>query len=89
MLFYLLIKNIIFLCKCFRHGTNAHNNAIFDLAWKFDQMQIVTASGDHTSKLYDFGDGDFREVRMFCGHSRSVKTVTFQKDDPSIFATGS
>ncbi|XP_050299207.1 protein lethal(2)denticleless isoform X2 [Anthonomus grandis grandis] len=72
-----------------KHIVNAHNNAIFDLAWKFDQMQIVTASGDHTCKLYDFGDGDFREVRMFCGHTRSVKTVNFRKDDSSVFASGS
>ncbi|KAF7277684.1 hypothetical protein GWI33_006584, partial [Rhynchophorus ferrugineus] len=72
-----------------RYCTVAHNNAIFDLAWMFDQMKIVTASGDHTSKLYDFGDGDFKEIRMFCGHTRSVKTVTFRKDDSSVFATGS
>lgn len=72
-----------------KHGTTAHNNAIFDLAWMFDQMKIVTASGDHTSKLYDVGDGDFREVKMFCGHTRSVKTVTFRKDDSSVFASGS
>ncbi|XP_030758524.1 protein lethal(2)denticleless-like isoform X1 [Sitophilus oryzae] len=72
-----------------KHSTLAHNNAIFDLSWMFDQMQIVTASGDHTSKLFDFGDGDFRQVRLFCGHSRSVKTVTFRKEDSSVFATGS
>ncbi|XP_066158329.1 protein lethal(2)denticleless [Euwallacea fornicatus] len=69
--------------------TNAHNNAIFELAWKCDQMQIITASGDHTCKLYDLEDGDIREVRMFCGHTRSVKTVNFRKDDSNVFATGS
>ncbi|XP_048526082.1 protein lethal(2)denticleless isoform X3 [Dendroctonus ponderosae] len=69
--------------------TDAHSNAIFDLAWKFDQMQLVTASGDRSSMLYDMADGDFRHIRTFCGHSRSVKTVAFRKDDSSAFATGS
>lgn len=52
-------------------------------------MQLVTASGDHTSKLFDLEDGDFREVRLFTGHHRSVRTVAFRKDDPSVFVTGS
>ncbi|ENN82594.1 hypothetical protein YQE_01035, partial [Dendroctonus ponderosae] len=69
--------------------TDAHSNAIFDLAWKFDLMQLVTASGDRSSMLYDMADGDFRHIRTFCGHSRSVKTVAFRKDDSSAFATGS
>ncbi|XP_060530856.1 protein lethal(2)denticleless [Cylas formicarius] len=72
-----------------RYGTTAHNNAIFDLSWMFDQMKIVTASGDHTSRLYDFGEGEIRQERIFCGHSRSVKTVSFRKDDSSVFASGS
>lgn len=54
----------------------------------FDQMKLVTASGDHTSKLYDVGNGEIREERVFCGHTRSVKTVAFRKDDSSVFATG-
>lgn len=54
----------------------------------FDQMKLVTASGDHTSKLYDVRDGELREERVFCGHTRSVKTVAFRKDDSSVFATG-
>lgn len=71
-----------------RHGAQAHNNAIFDLAWMFDQMKLVTASGDHTSKLYDIGNGEVKSERVFCGHTRSVKTVTFRKDDSNVFATG-
>ncbi|CAH1985195.1 unnamed protein product [Acanthoscelides obtectus] len=71
-----------------RYGIHAHNNAIFDLAWMFNQMKLVTASGDHTSKLYDIGNGEIREEKVFCGHTRSVKTVAFRKDDTSVFATG-
>lgn len=71
-----------------RHGTHAHNNAIFDLAWMFDQMKLVTASGDHTSKLYSIDNGSIREERVFCAHTRSVKTVAFRKDDSNTFASG-
>ncbi|CAH1174023.1 unnamed protein product [Phaedon cochleariae] len=71
-----------------RHGIHAHNNAIFDLAWMFNEMKLVTASGDHTSKIYDIGNGEIKCQRTFCGHTRSVKTVTFRKDDTSVFATG-
>ncbi|XP_072383447.1 protein lethal(2)denticleless [Diabrotica undecimpunctata] len=71
-----------------RYGAYAHNNAIFDLAWMFDKMKLVTASGDHTSKMYDIGEGEIRQERVFCGHSRSVKTIAFRKDDSSVFATG-
>ncbi|XP_056629745.1 protein lethal(2)denticleless isoform X1 [Diorhabda sublineata] len=72
----------------YRHGVHAHNNAIFDLAWMFDNMKLVTASGDHTSKMYDVGESELRQERVFSGHSRSVKTVAFRKDDSSVFATG-
>ncbi|XP_023013694.2 WD40 domain-containing protein denticleless isoform X1 [Leptinotarsa decemlineata] len=71
-----------------RYGVHAHNNAIFDLAWMFDRMKLVTASGDHTSKMYDIGNGEITAERMFCGHTRSVKTVAFRKDDSNVFATG-
>lgn len=71
-----------------RYGIHAHNNAIFDLTWMFDQMKLVTASGDHTSKLYSIENGEIREERVFCGHTRSVKTVAFRKDDSSVFASG-
>ncbi|RZC33981.1 WD40 domain containing protein [Asbolus verrucosus] len=71
-----------------RYGVRAHNNAIFDLAWMFEDMKIVTASGDHTARLFDVCNSDIREIKAFYGHSRSVKTIAFRKDDPSVFATG-
>lgn len=71
-----------------RYGQQAHYNAIFDLAWMFEQMKIVTVSGDHTARLFDVTNSDVRQERTFAGHTRSVKTVTFRQNDFSVFATG-
>lgn len=71
-----------------RYGQQAHYNAIFDLAWMFQQMKIVTVSGDHTARLFDVSNTDIRKERVFAGHTRSVKTVTFRQNDFSVFATG-
>ncbi|CAG9862850.1 unnamed protein product [Phyllotreta striolata] len=71
-----------------RYGIRAHNNAIFDLAWTSDASNIITASGDHTTKLYDVQSGELRPISTFCGHSRSIKTVAAEPDDPAVFATG-
>ncbi|XP_044749254.1 protein lethal(2)denticleless [Coccinella septempunctata] len=71
-----------------RIGLRAHNNAIFDLTWLFQQMKIVTASGDHSSKLYDVSSSGIREESTFLKHERSVKSIASSRDDPSIFATG-
>ncbi|KAL3266817.1 hypothetical protein HHI36_010971 [Cryptolaemus montrouzieri] len=71
-----------------RIGLHAHNNAIFDLTWLFQQLKIVTASGDHSSKLYDISNSGITEERTFFRHERSVKSIASSKDDPSIFATG-
>lgn len=71
-----------------RYGQQAHYNAIFDLAWMFQQMKIVTVSGDHTARLFDVSNNEIRQERIFTGHTRSVKTVTFRQHDYSVFATG-
>lgn len=65
-----------------------HYNAIFDLEWQPGRMRLVSASGDHTSRLWDVAGGDIRCVTTFLGHTRSVKTVTFRKEDNAVFATG-
>lgn len=71
-----------------RFGQQAHYNAIFDLAWLFQQMKIVTVSGDHTARLFDVSNCDMRNERVFSAHTRSVKTVATRQNDYSIFATG-
>lgn len=69
-------------------GKTSHYNAIFDLAWKYDDMKLVTASGDHTLRSWTIAEADIREDRLFVGHDRSVKTVTFQRNGSSVFASG-
>lgn len=69
-------------------GTQGHNNAVFDLTWLFQRLKIVTASGDYTSKLFDISQSGIVAERTFVGHMRSVKTVTYKKDDSSVFASG-
>lgn len=71
-----------------RFGQQAHYNAIFDLAWMFQQMKIVTVSGDHTARLFDVSNCDMRNERTFSAHTRSVKTVATRQNDYSVFATG-
>lgn len=71
-----------------RFGQQAHYNAIFDLAWLFQQMKIITVSGDHTARLFDVSNCDMRNERIFSAHTRSVKTVATRHNDYSVFATG-
>lgn len=65
-----------------------HYNAVFDLEWAPGQMKFVSASGDHTARLWGVESSDIRSIRVFSGHTRSVKTAAFRKEDPSVFATG-
>ncbi|XP_018331822.1 protein lethal(2)denticleless [Agrilus planipennis] len=71
-----------------RFGCDAHRNAIFDLAWMFDQMKLVTVSGDHSACLQDVSESGIQPTQIFEGHTRSVKTVAFRYNDSSVFATG-
>jgi WD40 repeat protein len=48
----------------------AHNNAIFDVAWvPGSQSQLVTVSGDQSAKLWDFSNvkttSEVDELRVF------------------------
>lgn len=51
-------------------------------------LKLVSASGDHTARLWDVSESKLLMIREFCGHTRSVKVVTFRKNDCSVFATG-
>ncbi|XP_069681957.1 protein lethal(2)denticleless isoform X2 [Periplaneta americana] len=72
----------------YAEGTQAHHNAIFDLAWMEDELKLVSVSGDHTAVLWDVSVSPFRELQRFKGHTRSVKTVAFRPQDKAVFATG-
>ncbi|XP_046373016.2 denticleless protein homolog [Haliotis rufescens] len=65
----------------------AHNNAIFDLAWMESEEKIVTASGDQTAVLWDPHTSTKMEV--FKGHTSSIRSVAFRKFDDAVLATGS
>ena len=70
-------------------GHRAHHNAIFDVAWTPNEMQLVSASGDHTAVLWDVQEsGQLQEISRFHAHTRSVKTVAFPRDSKTTFATG-
>lgn len=51
-------------------------------------LKLISASGDHTSRLWNVTESKLINDREFRGHSRSVKQVTFRKNDCSVFATG-
>ncbi|XP_031833344.1 WD40 domain-containing protein denticleless [Nomia melanderi] len=69
-------------------GTQTHCNAIFDIAWMPGELKLVTASGDHTARLWDVSGSEIRQVKYFHAHTRSVKTVVFRYQDQAVFATG-
>ncbi|XP_028049045.1 protein lethal(2)denticleless isoform X2 [Monomorium pharaonis] len=69
-------------------GTQAHCNAIFDVAWMPGEMKLVTVSGDHTARLWDVASSDIKQINYFHAHTRSVKTAVFRDEDKAVFATG-
>ncbi|TGZ54166.1 Protein lethal(2)denticleless [Temnothorax longispinosus] len=69
-------------------GTQAHCNAIFDIAWMPGEMKLVTASGDHSARLWDVTRPEIKQINYFHAHTRSVKTAVFRDDDKAVFATG-
>ncbi|XP_025265916.1 protein lethal(2)denticleless isoform X1 [Camponotus floridanus] len=69
-------------------GTQAHCNAIFDIAWMPGELKLVTASGDHTARLWDVSRPEIKQINYFHAHTRSVKTAVFRYQDKAVFATG-
>ncbi|XP_062535284.1 protein lethal(2)denticleless-like, partial [Armigeres subalbatus] len=69
-------------------GKQCHMNAVFDIEWMPGHMSLVSASGDHTARLFTVTESSLECMRIFNGHSRSVKTAAFRRTDPAVFATG-
>ncbi|XP_017868065.1 PREDICTED: protein lethal(2)denticleless [Drosophila arizonae] len=65
-----------------------HFNAVFDLEWAPGQMRFVSASGDHTARLWEVSGSGIRGLNSYVGHTRSVKTAAFKRTDSAVFATG-
>ncbi|CAO1420615.1 unnamed protein product [Diamesa hyperborea] len=82
------VKNSTMDADLALEGDQCHHNAVFDIAWMPYHLKLVSASGDHTAKLWDVTESKLIRIREFCGHTRSVKVATFRKNDCSVFATG-
>ncbi|XP_066599319.1 protein lethal(2)denticleless isoform X2 [Prorops nasuta] len=71
-------------------GIQAHCNAIFDIAWMPGELKLITASGDHTTRLWDVSrdtvvsrrsSSSVNQIDCFHAHTRSVKTAVFRYQD--------
>jgi len=70
-------------------GLTAHNNAIFDFAWRPDSASsLVTVAGDQRAALWDLGTGGLVPVSRFKCYTRSVKCVEWRPSNNCQFATG-
>ncbi|XP_041351581.1 denticleless protein homolog [Gigantopelta aegis] len=65
----------------------AHNNAIFDVAWMEMEFKIVTGSGDQSAALWDVNTS--QKLEVFKGHTSSIRSVAFRHSDDAVLATGS
>ncbi|KDE04858.1 hypothetical protein MVLG_04718 [Microbotryum lychnidis-dioicae p1A1 Lamole] len=70
-----------------RTSFQAHDNAVFDIAWSSDDRTITTASGDQTAVLWDV-------ETMTCtgrllGHSGTIKSTQWDPKNPNLLATAS
>lgn len=45
------------------------------------ELKLVTASGDHTARLWDVSRPEIDQVDCFHAHTRSVKTAVFRYQD--------
>ena len=63
----------------------AHDNAIFDIAWSYDDSYLITGSGDQACIVWDTETLD--HLAVFQSHSSSVKSVDahpFNKSDLTL-----
>ncbi|KAJ2847664.1 hypothetical protein IWW36_003741, partial [Coemansia brasiliensis] len=65
----------------------AHDNSVFDIEWRKDSTQAVTASADETCRLWDVE----RQMCLgsFVGHSQTVRSVSWRPDDMHCVTTAS
>ena len=63
-----------------------HAGYVPSIAFSPDGTRLVSASSDHTLKLWDTAEGI--ELGTLYGHRGNVSGVTFSKDGRRIFSTG-
>ncbi len=59
---------------------------VYSVSFSLDGSKLVSASSDHTIKIWDVLSG--KELRTLRGHSDSVRSVTFSPDGVSIASAG-
>ncbi|KAJ8604546.1 hypothetical protein MRB53_041769 [Persea americana] len=62
-----------------------HLNAIMDMAFSSDDMQLATASGDQTVRMIDMRTQTV--TRTLKAHMSSLKQVAFQPENDNVIAT--
>ncbi|KAL9236275.1 hypothetical protein vseg_010966 [Gypsophila vaccaria] len=64
-----------------------HHNSVYDLCWTKDDATILTASADHTVKVWDVEEK--KCIGMLKGHTGSVKSVCPHPTNFDIIVSGS
>ncbi|KAI7898629.1 guanine nucleotide-binding protein subunit beta-2-like 1 [Cokeromyces recurvatus] len=72
-------------CGVPRKALVGHNNIIQDLAISSDGQFVLSASWDHTLRLWDLEAG--KTVRRFVGHEKDVLSVAFSADNRQIVSS--
>ncbi|KAK7868996.1 hypothetical protein R5R35_013914 [Gryllus longicercus] len=68
---------------------DAHDNAIFDMAWSPNDLRMITASGDKSVVMWDCNpDLKIRKVNTFTGHTATAKTCAWSPDNAGMICTG-
>ncbi|SCV72018.1 BQ2448_4712 [Microbotryum intermedium] len=66
-----------------RTSFQAHDNAVFDIAWSADDRTITTASGDQTAALWDVET--ITCIGRLLGHFGTIKSTQWDPKNPSTF----
>lgn len=72
--------------KCYL-AMRPHINAVIDMTFSEDDLQLATASGDQTARIIDMTTQTVTAI--FANHSASLKQVRFQPGNDSLVATSS
>ena len=46
-----------------------------------NELKLITASGDHTARLWDVNNSDIKALQIFHGHTNSIKCAVFRHQD--------
>ncbi|KMT12796.1 hypothetical protein BVRB_4g088900 [Beta vulgaris subsp. vulgaris] len=65
----------------------AHDNSVYDMCWIKEDTSVVTASADHTIKVWDVERK--KSYGMLRGHAGSVKSLSCHPTNSDLFVSGS